>query len=82
MNVCKQAFHIWKAYLKNQKVLKCETFYIFSYEDKDIGRLICISVPLIWIDTDVSLCIQSEYGKIRTRKTPITDTFHAMSSFT
>ena len=29
----------------------------------------------------VSLCIQSEYGKIRTRKTPNRDTFHAVNYF-
>ena len=29
----------------------------------------------------LSLCIQSECGKIRTRKTPNTDTFHAVSVF-
>ena len=29
----------------------------------------------------VSLRIQSEYEKIRTRKTPNTDTFHAMNGF-
>ena len=28
----------------------------------------------------VSLCIQSEYGKIRIRKTPNTDTFHALTA--
>ena len=29
-------------------------------------------------ESSVSLHIQSEYGKIRTRKTPNTDTFHAL----
>ena len=30
----------------------------------------------------VSLCIQSEYGKIQTRITPNTDTFHSVRVFT
>ena len=29
----------------------------------------------------VSPCIQSEYGRIRIRKTPNTDTFHAVKGF-
>ena len=33
------------------------------------------------IRTEVSLCIQSRYGEIQTRKTPNTDTFHAVIRF-
>ena len=30
---------------------------------------------------EVSLCIHSKWGKVRTRKTPNADTFHAVSTF-
>ena len=32
----------------------------------------------IWIEYGVSLCIQCKYGKIRIKKTPNTNTFHAV----
>ena len=35
---------------------------------------------LIWTKYGVSLCIQSECGKIRTRKIPNIDTFHAVQN--
>ena len=41
----------------------------------------CLFFPAFWLNTErfgVSLRIQSECGKIRTRKTPNTGTFHAM----
>ena len=37
--------------------------------------------PTFGLNTDiygVNLCVQSKYGKIRTRKTPYLDTFHAV----
>ena len=34
--------------------------------------------PVFRLNTEVSLCIQSEWEKIRTRVTPITDSFYAV----
>ena len=44
----------------------------------------CLYFPPFGLNTErygVSLCIQSECGKIRTRNTPNTDTFHAVVIF-
>ena len=41
--------------------------------------------PVFGLNTEiygVTLCIQSEYRKIRTRKTPYLDTFHAVKWLT
>ena len=45
------------------------------------SELFWSAFPRIWLNTErygASLRIQSEYGKIRTRITPNTDTFHAV----
>ena len=63
--------------LVNAEVLQKNTHYLKSV------RIRCFSgpyFPVFGLNTEryrVSLHIQSEYGKIRTRKTPNTDTFNA-----
>ena len=49
-------------------VWKVSVFWVF---------LFCIFPHSVWILPVYSLCIQSECGKLRSRKTPNTDTFHA-----
>ena len=49
-----------------------------------IRRFSSPHIPTFGLNTErysVSLRILSEYGKTRTRKTPNTDTFHAVASF-
>ena len=71
---------------KYWRFLVCIVRSIYLSTDKELSiyHFIQSVEPLFshsWTDTErfgVSIPIQPEYGKIRTRKTPNTDTFHAV----
>ena len=68
-------------------ILNCLTHFVLLHCVKSV-RIRTVSssyFPAFWLNTErygISLCIQSKWGKIRTRKSPNTDTFHlALVSF-
>ena len=65
----RRAFSQNSSLLMNHTTWKMSIFGVF---------LVGIFPHSDWIQNSVSLCIQSECGKTQTRKTPSTDTFHAV----
>ena len=75
-----------KANFKIHDVINCETnkykIHIHCVQSIRIRSYSGPHFPAFELNTDsysVSLCIQSEFGKMRTRITPNTETFHAVS---
>ena len=76
-----------KANFKIHDVINCETnkykIHIHCVQSIRIRSYSGPHFPAFELNTDsysVSLCIQSEFGKMRTRITPSTGTFHAVIS--
>ena len=71
---------IIKLYARNN-IFKNKFYIITAWKVSKYGVFSVPHMPVSGLNTErysVSLCIQSEYGKIRTRKIPYLNIFHAL----
>ena len=81
----KEAFQKWRSSHQNKQK---NTGYLQKYIDEILSQSLrkkCRYSELFWsvfsrVRSEISLRIQSEFGKMQTRITSNTDTFHAVSS--